>query len=129
MHVIRYDSTHGTLKLPSSDLYIDNGSLVLRGRRITLHSERDPANIDWKVSGAEYIIEATGKMLTQELAGKHISSGAHKVVISAPSKDCPTIVVGVNRKTYRSDMTVVSNASCTVSWGFSPAIDWSPDLG
>lgn len=114
--MIRYDSTHGTLNLPQSDLFVEDGALILRGRKITLFSERDPTKIDWKSAGAEYIIEATGKMLTKELAGRHIQSGARKVVISAPSKDCPTIVVGVNRKTYDPNtMDVVSNASCTVS--------------
>lgn len=112
--MIRYDSTHGVCK-HSAELAIDGNDLVYRGRRIKLFSERDPSNIDWKQAGAEYVIEATGKMTTVESARKHIQSGARKVIISAPSKDAKTIVVGVNRKEYSTDMDVVSNASCTVS--------------
>lgn len=119
LHVIKYDSTHGTCK-HAADLSIDeeHQALVFRGRRITLFSERDLTKLDWSSAGAEYVIESTGKFLTQETASLHVTAGkAKKVVLSAPAKDpnVPTIVVGVNRKTYRSDMQVVSNASCTVS--------------
>lgn len=86
LHVIRYDSTHGTCK-HSKDLSItDDGHLQFKDRKITLFSTRDPLEIDWKSAGAEYIIEATGKMTTKETASKHIAAGAKKVIISAPSK-------------------------------------------
>ncbi|KAK4047685.1 hypothetical protein OIO90_006114 [Microbotryomycetes sp. JL221] len=114
LHVIRYDSTHGVCK-QTQDLSIDGDDLVYKGRRIKLFSERDPTKIDWKSAGAEYIIEATGKMTTVETASKHLHSGARKVIVSAPSKDAKTIVVGVNRKDYRPNMDVVSNASCTTN--------------
>lgn len=86
LHVIKYDSTHGTCR-HSKDLSItEDGNLKFRDRKIFLISERDPTKIDWKKLGAEYVIEATGKMLTMESAGKHVASGAKKVIISAPSK-------------------------------------------
>lgn len=118
LHVIRYDSTHGTTKHFDS-LTIEDGNLVYKGRKITLFSQRDPALIDWKSAGAEYIIESTGKFTTLETARKHLhpNGGGKKVVISAPSKDpaVKTIVVGVNRKEYKTDMDVISNASCTTN--------------
>ncbi|GAA6018669.1 hypothetical protein JCM10207_009003 [Rhodosporidiobolus poonsookiae] len=116
LHSILWDSTHGPCK-HAADLAIDEetNSLVFRGRRIALSSERDPTKLDWAASGAEYVIESTGKMLTVETASQHVQAGARKVIISAPSKDAKTIVVGVNRKEYSPDMTVVSNASCTTN--------------
>ncbi|ORY88416.1 putative glyceraldehyde 3-phosphate dehydrogenase [Leucosporidium creatinivorum] len=118
LHVIRYDSTHGTCR-HSQDLSIEDDHLVYKGRKITLFSQRDPTLIDWKSAGAEYIIESTGKFTTLEGARKHLhpNGGGKKVVISAPSKDpaVKTIVVGVNRKEYKTDMDVISNASCTTN--------------
>ncbi|KWU43047.1 glyceraldehyde-3-phosphate dehydrogenase [Rhodotorula sp. JG-1b] len=118
LYSIHYDSTHGRLP-DAQDLTVDeaNNCLVFRGRRIVLFSQRDPLKLDWAAAGAEYIVEATGKMLTTETASQHLQAGAKKVVISAPAKDAETktIVVGVNRKEYRPDMKVVSNASCTTN--------------
>ncbi|GAA5847820.1 hypothetical protein JCM9279_006648 [Rhodotorula babjevae] len=118
LYSIHYDSTHGCLP-NSADLTIDEDAncLVWRGRRIQLFSERDPLKLDWASVGAEYIADCTGKLLTTELASQHLQAGAKKVVMSAPAKDTETktIVVGVNRKEYRPEMKVVSNASCTTN--------------
>ncbi|GAA5986964.1 hypothetical protein JCM11641_002269 [Rhodosporidiobolus odoratus] len=116
LHSCLYDSTHGRCKF-AANLRIDeeSQSLFFEDRKIKLFSERDPLKLQWNGAGAEYIIEATGKMLTVEAASQHIKSGARKVVISAPSKDAKTIVVGVNRKEYKPDMQVISNASCTTN--------------
>ncbi|KAM0751671.1 putative glyceraldehyde 3-phosphate dehydrogenase [Meredithblackwellia eburnea MCA 4105] len=114
LHAIKYDSTHGTCR-HADELSIRDGSLFYREHKIALFSQRDPSLIDWGSVGADYIIESTGKMLTIESASQHIKSGAKKVVISAPSKDAKTIVVGVNRKEYTSDMNIISNASCTTN--------------
>ena len=89
IHSIKYDSTHGPLKVANANLSISEDGLALMclGRRITLFSERDPKKLDWESVGAEYIVESTGKMTTVESAGQHIQYGkARKVVISAPSK-------------------------------------------
>ncbi|BGP37565.1 hypothetical protein JCM10450v2_001480 [Rhodotorula kratochvilovae] len=118
LYSIHYDSTHGCLP-NSADLTIDEADncLYWRGRRIQLFSERDPLKLDWRGVGAEYIAECTGKLLTTTLAMQHIEAGARKVVMSAPAKDSETktIVVGVNRKEYRPEMKVLSNASCTTN--------------
>src|SRR5690606_19285607 len=72
--------------------------------------------LKWNEVGAEYIVESTGLFLTKELAQGHLQAGAKKVVMSAPSKDdTPMFVMGVNHKTYTSDMNIVSNASCTTN--------------
>ncbi|GJN88192.1 hypothetical protein Rhopal_001157-T1 [Rhodotorula paludigena] len=120
LYSIHYDSTHGRLK-HADDLTLDEDKLclVFRGRRIRLFSERDPTKLDWAGAGAEYIIEATGKMLTTPSASQHLDrpGGAKKVIMSAPAKDAETktIVVGVNRKEYSPLDKVISNASCTTN--------------
>ena len=73
------------------------------------------ADIPWTECGAEYILECSGINTTVERASEHLKAGAKKVVISAPSKDAPMFVMGVNHDTYTKDMTVVSNASCTTN--------------
>lgn len=125
--MIRYDSTHGPLaQIHQLALSDDKQYLIVNGRAIRLFSERDPTKLQWAGVGAEYIVESTGKMTTVELAERHISGGgAKKVVITAPSKDAPTFVYGVNDEKYESSMNVVSNASCTVSL---PALPKTPVL-
>ncbi|GAA6052481.1 hypothetical protein JCM3770_001133 [Rhodotorula araucariae] len=118
LYSIHYDSTHGRLPYAEELTLDEEGNcLYWRGRRIRLFSERDPLKLDWKSVGAEYIAECTGKLLTTPLASQHIQAGARKVVMSAPAKDAETktIVVGVNRKEYRPEMKVISNASCTTN--------------
>ncbi|PWL94748.1 MAG: type I glyceraldehyde-3-phosphate dehydrogenase [Clostridiales bacterium] len=114
VYMLRYDTTFG--RFPKSlDLY-DKG-LVIDGKKVPVYSETEAVNIPWKECGAEYIVEATGAYVTTEKAMDHIKAGAKKVIISAPAKDkeTPTFVYGVNHEKYTSDMTVVSNASCTTN--------------
>ncbi|WP_258105504.1 type I glyceraldehyde-3-phosphate dehydrogenase [Marinoscillum sp. MHG1-6] len=112
-YMLKYDSTHGQFK---GDVEVKDGKLVVNGQAIRVTAERSPADLKWSDIGAEYIVESTGLFLTKESAQGHIEAGAKKVIMSAPSKDdTPMIVMGVNHDTYTSDMTFVSNASCTTN--------------
>jgi glyceraldehyde 3-phosphate dehydrogenase len=111
-YMLRYDSTHGRFH---GDVRAENGQLVVNGKAIRITAERDPANLRWGDVGAEYVLESTGFFLTDESARAHISAGARRVVMSAPSKDAtPIFVMGVNHASY-AGQDVVSNASCTTN--------------
>nr|XP_031857407.1 glyceraldehyde-3-phosphate dehydrogenase, type I [Kwoniella shandongensis]KAA5524479.1 glyceraldehyde-3-phosphate dehydrogenase, type I [Kwoniella shandongensis] len=128
---IRHDSTHGSCKegwevtvapsdhpdmLKPTTNNPNPMALLYQGRLIHLFTERDPKKIDWSQAGAEYIMESTGKLTTREKAGQHIVFGkAKKVLISAPSKDVPNVVFGVNHTTYTGAEDILSNASCTTN--------------
>lgn len=112
-YMLRYDSTHGQFK---GEVAVKGGNLVVNGQTIRVTAEKDPANLKWNEVGAEYVVESTGLFLTKETAEKHIAAGAKKVVMSAPSKDdTPMFVMGVNHNEYKSNINIVSNASCTTN--------------
>lgn len=111
-YMLKYDTVHGQF---NGTIGTDNGKLVVNGRKIAVFAAKDPAEIDWKSCGAEYIVESTGVFTTVDKASAHFKGGAKKVVISAPSNDAPMFVMGVNHNKYTKDMTVVSNASCTTN--------------
>ena len=112
VYMTKYDSVHGRFK---GDVKVEGGKLVVNGKAITVYGEKDPAAIQWGAAGADYIVESTGVFTEIAGASAHLKGGAKKVVISAPSKDAPMFVMGVNHDKYTSDMTVVSNASCTTN--------------
>jgi len=112
VYLAKYDSTHGRF---NGTVEAKNGKLVVNGKEISVFACRDPAEIAWGSAGAEYVVESTGVFTLTEKASAHLKGGAKKVVISAPSKDAPTFVVGVNLDKYDPSMTVVSNASCTTN--------------
>lgn len=112
-YMLRYDTTHGRF---NGEVSVDGKDLVVNGNKIRVTSERDPANLNWGDINAEYVVESTGLFLTEDSAKGHLSSGAKKVVMSAPSKDdTPMFVMGVNNSSYSTDMNFVSNASCTTN--------------
>jgi len=111
-YLIKYDTQHGQFK---GTVEVDGSVLIVNGKRIRFYVERDPANIPWAESGAEYIVESTGVFTTTEKASAHLKGGAKKVIISAPSADAPMFVMGVNHTTYKPDVNVLSNASCTTN--------------
>jgi len=112
-YMLKYDSTHGNFK---GEVEVKDGQLVVNGNTIRVTSERNPADLKWSAVGAEYVVESTGLFLTKESAQGHITAGAKKVIMSAPSKDdTPMFVMGVNNKSYKKDMNFVSNASCTTN--------------
>lgn len=111
-YMLKHDSVHGQFK---GEVYAENGELVVNGKRVKVYNEKDPANLPWGEIGVEYVLECSGVFTTLETANAHIQAGAKKVVISAPSKDAPMFVMGVNHETYDPSMTIVSNASCTTN--------------
>jgi len=113
-HLTRFDTAHG--RFPG-EVHVDGDSMVVNGDRIRVLAERDPAKLPWGQLGVEYVLECTGLFANKEKAHKHIEGGARKVVISAPAEGGvdATIVYGVNHGTLKSDMTVISNASCTTN--------------
>lgn len=111
-YMLKYDSVHGRFQ---GEIGEKNGKLVVNGHEISVYGCMDPKDIPWSECGAEYVVESTGKFTTTEKASAHFVGGAKKVVISAPSADAPMFVMGVNQETYKSDMKVVSNASCTTN--------------
>jgi len=111
-YMLKYDSTHGQFK---GTIEVKGSDLVVNGKTVKFYTEKDPANIPWSETGAYYIVESTGVFTTTEKASAHLKGGAKKVVISAPSADAPMYVMGVNHETYKSDVHVISNASCTTN--------------
>ena len=112
-YMLRYDSTHG--KFQGEISYEDN-ALIVNGKKITVFAEKEVGSIAWGTVGAEIVFECTGQHLTKEKCQGHIDAGAKHVIMGAPSKDdTPMFVMGVNNYKYTSDMTFVSNASCTTN--------------
>jgi glyceraldehyde 3-phosphate dehydrogenase len=112
IYMLKYDSVHGRF---NAEVSADNGHLVVNGKKIHLTAERDPANINWKNSGTDIVVESTGAFLTQETCQPHITNGAKKVVQSAPGKDdTPMFVYGVNHAEYKGEV-IISAASCTTN--------------
>eukprot|EP00298_Acanthocystis_sp_HF-20_P005536 c15673_g1_i1.p1 GENE.c15673_g1_i1~~c15673_g1_i1.p1 ORF type:complete len:336 (+),score=143.53 c15673_g1_i1:58-1065(+) len=112
VYMFKYDSTHGRF---SGTVEAKEGKLVINGKPIHIFTEKDPASIKWGEAGADIICESTGVFTTKDKAAIHLKGGAKKVIISAPSKDAPMYVVGVNEKTYDPSVDVLSNASCTTN--------------
>lgn len=112
-YMFKYDSTHGVFK--GAINVVDDSTLEINGKQIKVFSKRDPAEIPWGDYGVDYVVESSGVFTTIEKASAHMRGGAKKVVISAPSADAPMFVVGVNEKTYKPNMNIVSNASCTTN--------------
>jgi len=113
-YLLRYDSIHGRF---SGEVSSKEGKLVVDGIEIPITTEKDPASLPWKKLGVDVVIESTGFFTEVAKAQAHITAGARKVAISAPSKDAAcNIVIGVNEETYDTGTDhVVSMASCTTN--------------
>ena len=113
-HLLKYDSVHGVL---DSDIKATESSIVVDGKEVRVFAEHEPANLPWRKIEAELVLESTGRFTDRAGAAKHLSAGARKVVISAPSKDADaTIVLGVNEEAYdRNRHNIISMASCTTN--------------
>ena len=108
----KFDSIHGRFK---GQVEARDGKLVVNGKEIKVYNEMDPHNIPWGAENVDYVLECSGVFTTLEKAQAHIDAGAKKVIISAPSKDAPMFVMGVNNETYDPSMNIISNASCTTN--------------
>jgi len=111
-YMTKFDTVHGRFNGTVEEV---EGNLVVNGKTIKVYNEMDPKNIPWGELGVEYVLECSGVFTTLEKAQAHLDAGARKVIISAPSKDAPMFVMGVNNETYTPDMNIISNASCTTN--------------
>jgi glyceraldehyde 3-phosphate dehydrogenase len=111
-YMLKYDSVHGRFQ---GTVSVEGTTLIVNGKKIRLTAEKDAANLKWNEVGAEIVVESTGLFLDDAGARKHITAGAKKVIMSAPSKDeTPMFVYGVNHETYKGQ-DIISNASCTTN--------------
>lgn len=112
-HLLKYDSIHGRV---NAEVSADGEFLVVNGKKIRVYAEKDPSNLPWGELNVDVVIESTGFFTDDVSAGKHITAGAKKVVISAPATgNVKTIVLGVNDDTLTPEDLIVSNASCTTN--------------
>ena len=111
-YLLKYDSVHGRL---NGTVRVKDNNLVVNGNSIRVTSERDPSNINWGELNTDVVAECTGIFTTMEKAKLHLHAGAKKVAVSAPSKDIPMFVMGVNSSLLNPDHKIVSNASCTTN--------------
>ncbi|MCC6837162.1 MAG: type I glyceraldehyde-3-phosphate dehydrogenase [Bacteroidia bacterium] len=113
-HLLKYDSVHRGI---NAEVSSEEKMIVVNGKKIPVYAEKDPLNLPWKQLGVDIVIESTGFFLDKETAGKHITAGAKKVIISAPPKtnDIKTVVLGINDEILSGEDTIISNASCTTN--------------
>ena len=111
-YMLKYDTMHGMF---DGTISYTEKSIVVNGKDIPVFCEKDPSQLPWGKLDTDFVVESTGLFTKMEKAEAQLKAGAKKVVISAPSADAPMFVMGVNEKTYKSDMKIVSNASCTTN--------------
>ena len=118
VYLLKYDSVHGNV-----DAEIQSGSdyISVNGNKIFIFSEKDPAKIDWTSVGVSTVVECTGLFTARDDAAMHLTGDVKNVIISAPSKDAPMFVMGVNHEKININDKVVSNASCTTNC-LAPAV-------
>jgi glyceraldehyde 3-phosphate dehydrogenase len=107
-----HDSTHGMFK---GEVSHKPGQLTINGNEIKVYDKRNPAEIPWGENHVDYVIESTGIFTEVDSAKAHLTAGAKKVIITAPSNTAPMFVMGVNNEAYTSDIDILSNASCTTN--------------
>ncbi|TKY47736.1 Glyceraldehyde-3-phosphate dehydrogenase, cytosolic [Spatholobus suberectus] len=113
-YMFKYDTVHGQWK--HFDVKVKDSKTLLFGEKpVSVFGVRNPEEIPWGEAGADYVVESAGVFTDKAKAAAHLKGGAKKVVISAPSKDAPMFVMGVNEKEYKPELNVVSNASCTTN--------------
>jgi len=114
-YLLKYDSAYGKYNKEIKELA---GSLKVAGKKYKIFNETDPENLPWKDLKVDIVLECTGIFKDKKSAGKHLSAGAKKVIISAPTKDIKaikTVVLGVNDKDITKSDDILSCASCTTN--------------
>lgn len=111
-YMLKFDSVHGRF---DGDVDVKDGKLIVNGKEIRVTAERDPENLKWDEVDTDFVIDCTGIFKSLETAQRHITGGAKKVVISAPSEDAPMFVMGVNHTEMKASDRIFSNASCTTN--------------
>ncbi len=113
-HLTKYDTAHGRF---NAEVSVEGNHMIVNGDKIRVCAERDPSKLPWGELGVDVVFESTGLFTSKAKASGHLAAGAKKVLISAPGeKDVDaTVVYGVNHSILTSDLTVVSNASCTTN--------------
>lgn len=111
-YLLKFDSVHGKF---NGTIEVGDDSLIVNGNSIRITSEKNPENIQWDKLGIDVVLESTGLFTDKNQAERHIKGGAKKVAISAPSKDAPMFVMGINHHNLTEDCLVFSNASCTTN--------------
>lgn len=111
-YMLKYDTVHGRFKGSAEG---QDTKLVVNGQEIPVTGAMKPEEVPWGEMGVDYVVEATGVFTELDKASAYLKAGAKKVVITAPSKDAPMFVMGVNHEKYSRDMNIVSNASCTTN--------------
>lgn len=111
-YLLKYDSVHGKF---NGSIQTTENSLIVNGKVIRITSQKHPELINWNDLDVDFVIESTGNFTNKNQAQLHLKGGAKKVVISAPSKDAPMFVMGVNHTNLLKSDVVFSNASCTTN--------------
>ena len=111
-YLLEHDSIHGHF---DEEVKVKDNKLVVGKSKISFYAEKEPTLIPWKNDKADVVVECTGKFTAYETAKAHLEAGVKKVVVSAPGKNMPMFVMGVNNETYDKSMDIVSNASCTTN--------------
>lgn len=113
-HLTKYDSIHGVLPLSAT---FDEQSIIIGGRHYLFFHEKNISDLDWKSLDIDIVVESTGKFKTFEQLRAHLTAGAAKVILSAPSEDdnIKTVVLGVNEHILDGSEKIISNASCTTN--------------
>ncbi|HAQ61213.1 TPA: type I glyceraldehyde-3-phosphate dehydrogenase [Candidatus Delongbacteria bacterium] len=115
-HLLKYDSVHGKFK---GEVKAEGDMLIVNGKPIKIHAERDPEALPWGALGVDIVVESTGVFRSREKMGKHIKAGAKRVILTVPADKAEdvdaTVVLGVNEQAITKDVKFVSNASCTTN--------------
>ena len=112
-YLLRYDSLHGRF---DADVKVGGDGFSVNGKQVRVVRERDPGKCPWKDLKVDVVVEATGHFDSKEEVTAHLSAGAKKVIVTAPTEDdIPMFVKGVNDDRMTKDMDIISNASCTTN--------------